>query len=97
MTVPEGKGDILRAIGESGIVAVIRGKDEKQGMALSNAVYKGGIRAIEVTMTIPGAVETHLDGSRDNTGIHRLSRRRNRGGSQKLGLGIGETPRKRTS
>lgn len=54
--MPEGKGDILRAIGESGIVAVIRAKDEKQGMALSKAVYQGGIRAIEVTMTVPGAV-----------------------------------------
>ncbi len=52
-----GKYDVLRAIGEAGVVAVIRAKDSKEGMALAQAVRTGGIPAVEVTMTVPGAVK----------------------------------------
>jgi 2-dehydro-3-deoxyphosphogluconate aldolase/(4S)-4-hydroxy-2-oxoglutarate aldolase len=52
------KNDILRAILEHGIVAVIRAPDAERAYRLAEAAYKGGIHAIEITMTVPGALET---------------------------------------
>ena len=39
-----------------GIVAVIRMKDADKLRAVVDAIAAGGVRAIEVTMTVPGAV-----------------------------------------
>ncbi len=51
------KRTILEQIGDKGIVAVIRARDMEEGLALAGAVYEGGVPAIEMTMTVPGAVE----------------------------------------
>jgi 2-dehydro-3-deoxyphosphogluconate aldolase/(4S)-4-hydroxy-2-oxoglutarate aldolase len=40
-----------------GVVAVIRMKDAAKLRAVVDAIAEGGVRAIEVTMTVPGAVE----------------------------------------
>ena len=40
-----------------GIVAVIRMKDPAKVRAVVDAMAEGGVRAIEVTMTVPGAVD----------------------------------------
>src|SRR5438045_5817960 len=40
-----------------GIVAVIRLKDPAKLRAVVDAIADGGVRALEVTMTVPGAVE----------------------------------------
>lgn len=47
----------LNRILEAGIVAVIRADNAEKALRVIEAVRKGGIPAIEVTMTVPGAVE----------------------------------------
>src|SRR5690349_2802686 len=40
-----------------GIVAVIRMKDAAKLRAVADAIAEGGVRALEVTMTVPGAID----------------------------------------
>ena len=46
----------VEAIQRLGVVAVIRMKDADRLRAVVDAIAAGGVRAIEVTMTVPGAV-----------------------------------------
>ena len=48
---------ITDAIEREGIVAVIRIKEPEKLRAVIDAIADGGVRALEVTMTVPGAVE----------------------------------------
>jgi 2-dehydro-3-deoxyphosphogluconate aldolase/(4S)-4-hydroxy-2-oxoglutarate aldolase len=48
---------VVRQIEELGIVAVIRLKDPGKLRAVVDAIADGGVRALEVTMTVPGAVD----------------------------------------
>ena len=50
------RGDVVQQIEQSGIVAVIRLKEADRLRAVVDAIAEGGIRALEVTMTVPGAV-----------------------------------------
>lgn len=45
----------LQAIHEVGVVAVVRAENEDQAEKISRACIEGGIPAIEVTFTVPGA------------------------------------------
>ena len=45
------------AIEQAGVVAVIRMKDPAKVQAVVDAIAAGGVHAIEVTMTVPGAVK----------------------------------------
>lgn len=47
----------LNAICECGVVAVIRAESKEQAVEISEACIQGGIKAIEVTYTVPGASE----------------------------------------
>lgn len=47
----------LMKITEEGIVAVIRAESKDQGLKIVDAVRQGGIKILEVTMTVPGAVD----------------------------------------
>ncbi|MBB6218514.1 2-dehydro-3-deoxyphosphogluconate aldolase/(4S)-4-hydroxy-2-oxoglutarate aldolase [Anaerosolibacter carboniphilus] len=49
--------ETIQKIVESGVVAVIRAESKEQGMKIIEAVKKGGIKALEITMTVPGAVD----------------------------------------
>lgn len=51
------KFEILKRILDCGIIAVIRAPDVERGYNLAEAARKGGITAIEITMTVPGALE----------------------------------------
>lgn len=51
------KIDIIKRIMEDKLVAVIRAESKEQGLKIVDAVQKGGIKLIEVTMTVPGAVD----------------------------------------
>jgi len=51
------KEEVLKKIVESGVVAVIRTKDTRRLQKVIEAVHKGGVKAIEITMTVPNAVE----------------------------------------
>ena len=48
---------VVRAIQDLGVVAVIRMRDAGKLRAVVEAIAAGGVRAIEVTMTVPGAVD----------------------------------------
>lgn len=47
----------MQRVEEAGIVAVIRLQEPGKLRAVVEAIAAGGIRALEVTMTVPGAVE----------------------------------------
>jgi len=47
---------VTAAIERGGVVAVIRMKDPDKVQAVVDAIAQGGVRAIEVTMTVPGAI-----------------------------------------
>lgn len=49
--------ETVRQVEQAGIVAVIRMKEPRKIRAVVDALAEGGIRALEVTMTVPGAVE----------------------------------------
>lgn len=48
---------LVARVEEAGIVAVIRMKEPQKLRAVVDALAEGGIRALEITMTVPGAVE----------------------------------------
>ncbi len=49
--------EIADAIERSGVVAVIRLKDGKTLPGVVEALMAGGVQALEITMTVPGAIE----------------------------------------
>ena len=49
--------DVIRKIKEEKLVAVVRADDATQGLKIVEAVTAGGINIIEVTMTVPGAID----------------------------------------
>ena len=53
----DSRARVAAEIERLGIVAVIRMKDPAKLRAVFDALAEGGVKAIEVTMTVPGAVE----------------------------------------
>lgn len=51
------KLETLSRIKEIGIVAVVRAKDAKEAIEFSKGCIDGGVNAIEITFTIPNALE----------------------------------------
>ena len=49
--------EVAKKIREVGVVPVVRAKSTKQAQLAAEAVCAGGIPIVEVTMTVPGAVE----------------------------------------
>ena len=56
MSVNPGRGAIVAAIESTGVVAVVRLNDAGAFREVAAALVEGGVRAIEVTMTVPRAV-----------------------------------------
>jgi len=56
-TMPTTRQAATAAIEKAGIVAVIRIKDPAKLQAVVDAIFEGGIRALEVTMSVPRAIE----------------------------------------
>ena len=50
------RADVVRAIEQCGVVAVIRLQDPQKLRGVVDALMAGGVRALEVTMTVPGAI-----------------------------------------
>src|SRR5437879_13846482 len=50
------KDQILAFITEVGIVPVVRTSSAEGAIKAIDAIYRGGIRAAEITMTVPGAI-----------------------------------------
>src|SRR5699024_164866 len=63
------KMDILSKLSQAKIVAVIRGEDDKEALEISKAAVTGGVYAIEVTYTTPGAAKTIEALANDNEAL----------------------------
>ena len=50
------KNDTLEIIRSTGVIAIMRAQSSAQLIAAADAIKQGGVRAIEVTMTTPGAL-----------------------------------------
>src|SRR5581483_8466573 len=48
--------EILSSITEIGIVPVVRTNSAENALKAIDAIYSGGVRAAEITMTVPGAI-----------------------------------------
>ncbi|MDZ4800571.1 MAG: bifunctional 4-hydroxy-2-oxoglutarate aldolase/2-dehydro-3-deoxy-phosphogluconate aldolase [Bryobacteraceae bacterium] len=51
------KGQILSAILDIGVVPVVRTASADSAIRAIEAIHRGGIRAAEITMTVPGAIK----------------------------------------
>lgn len=50
------KQDVLRRIGEVGLVPVVRAQSADEAMKVVDAICAGGVPILEITMTVPGAI-----------------------------------------
>ncbi|MBD3266673.1 bifunctional 4-hydroxy-2-oxoglutarate aldolase/2-dehydro-3-deoxy-phosphogluconate aldolase [bacterium] len=57
MNKPEQKDQVLKTMLDTGIVAVMRADSSEQLVDAAMALCEGGVKAIEVTMTTPNAIE----------------------------------------
>ena len=55
------KEKILSKITEGGLVAVVRAESSYQALKIADACLKGGVAAIEITFTVPGADQVIRD------------------------------------
>jgi 2-dehydro-3-deoxyphosphogluconate aldolase/(4S)-4-hydroxy-2-oxoglutarate aldolase len=55
------KMKILNRIMEVGVVAVVRAENSDQALKIADACLKGGVDAIEITFTVPGAADVIKD------------------------------------
>ena len=51
------KQQVRERIVETGVVPVVRASSEREARTAADAVCEGGIPIVEITMTVPGAVE----------------------------------------
>ncbi|HOQ74011.1 bifunctional 4-hydroxy-2-oxoglutarate aldolase/2-dehydro-3-deoxy-phosphogluconate aldolase [Candidatus Darwinibacter acetoxidans] len=58
------KGEQLRLMEETGVVAVIRTQDGGELVSICEALVAGGVLAVEITMTSPGALEAIYQASK---------------------------------
>ena len=50
------KADVIQTIRDTGIIPVVRAKSADEAMQAIDAIRKGGISILEITMTVPGAI-----------------------------------------
>lgn len=51
------KAAVLKALKEIGLVPVLRAESVEKALALAEAIAAGGVTVLEVTMTVPGAIQ----------------------------------------
>lgn len=51
------KFEVLNRISEVGVVAVVRAENVEEAIKISEACIKGGVPAVELTFTVPGALK----------------------------------------
>ncbi|NLA57417.1 MAG: bifunctional 4-hydroxy-2-oxoglutarate aldolase/2-dehydro-3-deoxy-phosphogluconate aldolase [Firmicutes bacterium] len=59
-----GKAEQLKAIADSGVVAVIRTNNADELINICKAMAEGGVMGVEITMTSPGAVDAIKEASK---------------------------------
>ncbi len=57
--------EIVNRVIDAGAVAVIRLSDANKLIRVAEAIYKGGVSGIEITMTVPNAIKVIADASRE--------------------------------
>jgi len=57
VTAPRSRAEVVSAIERVGVVAVIRLTDATVGRDVARALAEGGVTALEVTMTVPRAID----------------------------------------
>jgi 2-dehydro-3-deoxyphosphogluconate aldolase/(4S)-4-hydroxy-2-oxoglutarate aldolase len=62
------KDEVMACLRESGVVAVIRTENPTDLAAVSKALAAGGVRFVEITMTVPGALEIIRDAAAELRG-----------------------------
>jgi 2-dehydro-3-deoxyphosphogluconate aldolase / (4S)-4-hydroxy-2-oxoglutarate aldolase len=58
------KTEKLNLIRETGVIAIMRAQNPDQLIAAADAIKRGGVRVIEVTMTTPGALNVIAEAAR---------------------------------
>ena len=58
------KHEVIAALRESGAVAVIRTETPGDLVSVTRALHKGGVKFVEITMTVPGALDLIHDAVR---------------------------------
>ena len=53
----DGKEKNLQAISDCGVVAIVRAESPHEALEICLAISRGGVKPIEITMTVPGAIE----------------------------------------
>jgi 2-dehydro-3-deoxyphosphogluconate aldolase/(4S)-4-hydroxy-2-oxoglutarate aldolase len=51
------KAEVLKSLREIGLVPVLRAESVEKALALAEAIAAGGVNVLEVTMTVPGAIQ----------------------------------------
>ena len=51
------KEQVLQQIKEVGLLPVLRAQSSEQALQVADAIVKGGVSILEVTMTVPGAID----------------------------------------
>lgn len=51
------KAEVLKSLREIGLVPVLRAESVDKALALAEAIAAGGVTVLEVTMTVPGAIQ----------------------------------------
>ena len=51
------KSDVLKRMQQTGLVPVLRGSSTEEALSIARAIAAGGVNVLEVTMTVPGALD----------------------------------------
>ena len=51
------KAKVIASLKEIGLVPVLRAESVEKALALAEAIAAGGVTVLEVTMTVPGAIQ----------------------------------------
>ena len=62
------KQSILKTLKETGVVAVIRAEKSEDLIDVAKALNEGGVRCVEITMTVPNAIDVIEKASRELDG-----------------------------
>lgn len=63
------KAEVIKRVVEGGVIPVIRAASKAEARSVIEAIAEGGIVTIEVTMTVPGAVELIAELSRERSDL----------------------------
>jgi len=63
------KHELMNALGRSGVIVVLRTEKADDLVDVAKALHEGGVKFIEITMTVPGALEVIRDAAKQLEGL----------------------------